>query len=89
MNVGTIEVLGAFSGLKVGIIAELVVSCREYTEEGCKIAAFCVYEDSGRMWLFSEVYAGEISVFVVLSGVNVGTTCVSVAFNGVKVDIND
>lgn len=38
--------------------------------------------------MFSDVYTGGISAFVVLCGVNVGTTCVSVAFNGVKVEIN-
>lgn len=37
--------------------------------------------------LFSDVYAVDMSAFVVLCGVNVGTTCVSVAFNGVKEEI--
>lgn len=37
--------------------------------------------------LLSEEYASDISAFVVLRGVKVGTTCVSVAFNAVKEEI--
>lgn len=88
MNVGTIEVLGALSALKVGIIGEFVGSCGIYTEGGGILEVFCVYDgDIGKI-LFSDVYVGDIREFVVLCGVKVGTTCVSVAFSGVKVEIN-
>jgi len=88
--VGTIEVLGALKVVKEGISGELVVSCEVNTDGGSILEAFCEYkEDNDRLRLFSDVYTEDMRVFVVLCGVNVGTTWVSVAFSGVKVDIKD
>lgn len=65
------------------------MSCGVYTEGGGMLVGFCVYkEDIDRIRLLSDVYGGGIKVFVVLSGENVGTTCVSVAFSGVNEDMS-
>lgn len=71
----------------MGIICVPAVSGGVYTED--IPTKFCAYDDIGSIWLFSEVNTGGISALVVLCGVNVGTTCVSVAFNVVKEETND
>lgn len=84
VNVGIAEVLGALNVLKLGIMGELNGSWGAYMGGGI---APCVYGDMDIIILLSEEYASDISAFVALRGVKVGTTCVSVAFSAVKEEI--
>lgn len=87
VNVGTMEVLGSVREVKEGIIGETVESCVAYTAGLDIVVVICVSKDDiGKSLLLSKAYAGGMGAFVVFCGVNVGTTCVSVAFRGVKVE---